>query len=267
MAYCGPLGLEQQHDRCLRQRADGTFEDVTEAWGLRPPEAQYGFTSTIYDFDDDGLLDIYVANDSVENFMWRQRRDADGRIRFTDEADTLGVKYGHGENPQASMGMCVADADGDGLFDILVTNFSHDYNNIYKGKRVGEAGSMFFQDRGLKVMGMPSYHDLSWGCGWFDFDNDIDLDLFIANGHVYKEIDRFPQNVSRYAQLNALFECMDASRFGYREVGKKAQRNAMAGVDTTKLDAGPGMEVEHCSRAAASRTGTTTVASTSWSAT
>ena len=250
LVYCGPVGLAGQHDRLLRQQEDGTFLDVTKEWGLIPPVSQYGFTVGMVDFNDDGLLDIYVANDSVENFMWQQYREPDGRIVFRDTSDTLGVKYGHGLNAQASMGMAIADIDQDGLFDILVTNFSHDYNNIYKGKRVGDAGSFFFKDRGLKVMGQPVYLDLSWGAGWFDFDNDRDLDLYIANGHVYAEIDHFTRLQSKYFQYNALFECMEPARMGYREIGTKAQQSPPSGVDPANLDAGDGMAVRACSRAA-----------------
>ena len=248
--YCGPISLVPQHDSLHRQNEDGTFEDMTTSWGVVPPAAQFGFTTAMFDFDDDGRLDIYVANDSVENFMWHQYALKNGGIRFRDASDTLGVKYGHGLNAQASMGMAVGDIDRDGLFDILVTNFSHDYNNIYKGKRVGGAGSFFFKDRGLKVMGQPVYLDLSWGAGWFDFDNDTDLDLFIANGHVYKEIDNFARLQSKYDQLNALFECIEPERMGYREVGAKAQVDPPSGVNPADLDAGDVMKVRKCSRSA-----------------
>ena len=249
-AYCGPVGLDAVHDRVLRQREDGTFEDVTTAWGLRPPAPRFGFTVGIADFDEDGLLDIYVANDSVENFLWIQSRAPDGTPRFRDLANLMGVKYGHNENAQASMGMSIADADQDGLLDILVTNFSHDYNNLYKGKRVAQTNSHFFRDRGLPVWGAASYLDLSWGCAWQDFDNDADLDVFVANGHVYKEVDAFPDIGAHYEQYNALFECMDAATLGYREVGAKAQQRPAAGVPASDLDAGSGMAVKRCSRGA-----------------
>lgn len=249
-AYCGPVGLDAQHDRMLRQREDGTFEDVTALWGLVPPTPCFAFTVGIADFNEDGLLDIYVANDSVESFLWMQSRGEDGRIRFRDLAVVMGVKWGHNENPQASMGMSIADADRDGLLDILVTNFSHDYNNIYKAKRVPQTNSWFFRDRGLAVWGAATYLDLSWGCGWYDLDNDADLDVVIANGHVYKEVDAFPAIGAHYEQYNAFFECMDAATLGYREVGAKAQLRPAAGVDPAHLDAGPGAAVKRCSRGA-----------------
>ncbi|MDF1701115.1 MAG: CRTAC1 family protein [Planctomycetota bacterium] len=251
-AYCGPIGLKGQHDTMLRQTEDGTFEDVTVAWGLRPRVGKYAFTTLMFDFNDDGLLDIYVANDSEENFMWEQARDEQGRVVFRDTSDTLGIKVGEQTTAQASMGMSVNDINRDGRLDIFITNFSHDWNNLYIAKQVGgEGGAVYFKDRGLQTMGQQVYYDLSWGCGWYDFDNDGDQDLYVANGHVYKEIDLFEKTGTAYEQLNALFENMDAAELAFREVGTKAQKNAAKGVDTTKLEAGDGMAVARCSRQAA----------------
>lgn len=252
-AYCGPLGLVGQHDVMFRQQRDGTFEDVTEKWKLIPRVAKYGFTTLLFDYNADGLLDIYVANDSEENFMWEQERLEDGSVRFRDTSDTLGVKYGYNNSAQASMGASVADFNGDGQLDMFVTNFSHDYNNIYLLHTSGTqpAETYWFKDRGLQVMGQAVFYDLSWGCGWHDLDNDGDLDLYFANGHVYKEIDLFAKTGANYEQHNSLFECMDESRLGFREVGTKGQANAPEGVDPKDLDAGNGMELLGCSRGAA----------------
>lgn len=252
-AYCGPIGLVGQHDVMFRQKPDGTFEDVTEKWQLIPRVPKYGFTVLMFDYNADGLLDIYVANDSEENFMWEQERTADGEVRFRDNSDALGVKYGYNNSPQASMGASVADFNGDGHLDMFVTNFSHDYNNIYLLHSSGTqpAETYWFKDRGLQVMGQAVFYDLSWGCGWYDFENDGDLDLYFANGHVYKEIDLFEKTGSKYTQLNSLFECMDGARLGFREIGTKGQENAPKGAEPADLDAGPGMALEGCSRGAA----------------
>src|SRR5207249_4139139 len=104
---------------------------------------------------------------------------------FVDRAEQVGVKFSQTGVGQASMGSVVADVNQDGLLDLFVTNFSHDYNNLYIGARY--PGGVTFKDRGLQVMGQAVFYDLSWGCGWYDLDNDADLDLFVANGHAYKE--------------------------------------------------------------------------------
>ncbi len=251
-AYCGPIGLVGQHDTMYRQREDGTFEDVSAAWGMVPPVGRYAFTCLMFDFNDDGMLDVYVANDSEENFMWQQGRDAQGRIQFRDTSNSLGVKFGSNLVAQASMGAVAGDFDYDGRMDIFVTNFSHDYNNIFMGQRVpGDEKRYFFKDRGLPLMAQVVFHDLSWGAGWYDFDNDRDLDLYVANGHVYKEIDLFRLTGSTYEQYNTLMECVEPGQaMGYREVGKKAQDKAATGVDPAHLEAGSGTAVFKCSRQA-----------------
>ncbi len=251
-AYCGPIGLGGLHDTLYHQQEDGSFQDVSAAWGARPRVGKYGFSALMWDFNDDGLQDIYVANDSEENFMWQQERGPGGQVLFRDTADTLGIKVGAQVTAQASMGLDVADIDFDGRLDIFVTNFSHDFNNMFMAKRAaGAEGSIYFKDRGMQTMGQEVYYDLSWGCGWYDFDNDGDLDLYFANGHVYKEIDLFERTGASFEQLNALFECMEAERLGFREIGTKGQKNAGLEVNKDDLFAGDGMAVAQCSRQAA----------------
>jgi hypothetical protein len=248
--YCGPVGLEAQPDTLYRQQEDGTFRDVSQEVGIRAKPAKYGFTSFFFDYDSDGLLDIYVANDSEENMLWHQDRTADGRPIFRDVADLLGVKYGPSQQPQASMGVSLADFDRNGLFDIFITNFSHDYNNIYVAQRFG-SGSVTFHDKGLQVMGAAVFYDLSWGCGWYDFDQDRDLDLFVANGHVYAEVDRFKKTGTSYDQYPAVFECLDAPSLRYREVGAKLKDKPPKGSSYADVFAGKGLEIKRCCRGAA----------------
>jgi len=246
-AYCGPIGLVGQHDTFLRQNADGSFEDRSVAVGMRPPTARYGFQVLTWDFNDDGRMDVYVANDSVESFLWQAESTKDGGLRFRDLSDVLGVKYGANMQPQAGMGAWVADVNQDGLFDIFKTNFALDYSNLYLAQRTRlEGGSLFFKDKGLQQLGQPLYYDLKWGCGWIDFDNDADLDLYVANGHVYKEVDLQEATGSTYKQYNALIETVDATSMSYREIGRKAvERLGPAGA---RLAAGDGMDIEKCSR-------------------
>jgi hypothetical protein len=250
LAYCGPIGLVGQHDTCYRQAEDGTFEDVSVAWGMRPPVARYAFTVLVFDFNEDGLTDVYVANDSVESFFWQQDRDSEGRVRFQDTSEILGVKFGLHLSPQAGMGATVVDANQDGRMDIFKTNFSQDYSNLYLMQRVRpDSEAFYFKDRGHQSMGQEVHYDLKWGCGFYDFDNDTDEDLLVANGHVYKEVDLRLKTGSTYEQWNALFECVDPAAVAYREIGAKPiDRKDDAPAN---LDAGGGMWAKKCFRAAA----------------
>lgn len=247
-AYCGPLGLQAQEDTFLHQNPDGTFEDRSVAMGFRAKTGpKYGFQAIAWDVNEDGLMDVYVANDSVESYLWLAEKQPGGGVRFSERAEFLGVKFGSVGNPQAGMGATVADINGDGLMDLFKTNFSQDYNNMYMAQSLG-GGRVYFKDRGLQVLGQAVFYDLSWGCGWVDFDNDADLDLYVANGHVYKEVDDQPEIGSTYNQFNALIECVDAKAMGYREIGRKAVDRL--GPKGAKLYAGDGMDVRACSRGA-----------------
>ena len=129
-----------------------------------------------------------------------------------------------------AMGACVADFNQDGLLDLFKTNFTQDYNNMYLGHRMG-SGKTFFRDVGLGTMGQAVFYDLSWGCGWHDLDGDGDLELYVANGHVYKEVDQQPEMGATYDQYNALFECVDAKALGYRECRVRLHEGELARIE------------------------------------
>ena len=192
-------------------------------------------------------MDVYVANDSVEAFLFQAEATSDGSLRFRELGDVLGVKYGPNLQAQAGMGAAVADINRDGLFDIFKTNFALDYSNVYLAQRSRpDGGALYFRDHGLATLGQPLYLDLKWGCGWVDLDNDADLDLFVANGHVYKEVDLQKETGSSYGQLNALIETIDPAKLGFREIGRKAVDRL--GAQGARLDAGDGMDIQKCSR-------------------
>jgi hypothetical protein len=203
---CGPRGLPGAPDALYRNNGDGTFTDVTEKAGIADP-GFYGFQVMFSDLDADGWPDIYVANDSTPNFFFRNNRDG----TFTDIALEAGVALSEEGRAQAGMGLDIADYDRDGRFDIFVTNFSHDTNTLYRNTPDGFHIATF-----AAGLGEASRAYLGWGAGFVDLDNDGWLDLLVANGHIYPEIDLFPLG-SAYRQRLLLYRSTGAGRF--QEIG------------------------------------------------
>ena len=194
--YCGPVGLLPAADVFYRNNGDGTFSEWTRQAGLQG-EKFYGMSALFGDYDNDGWLDLLVANDSTPNLLFRNRRDG----RFAEEALMAGVAYSGEGVAQGCMGAVWGDYDNDGLFDLFVTNFADEYNALYRNE-----GGGFFVDVSFVVgIGAAPAELVSWGTGFFDYDNDGDRDLFVANGHTYPQAD-LPRVNSSYKQANSLFE-------------------------------------------------------------
>ncbi len=222
--FCGPLGQVPQQDVVYRNDGKGTFTDVTRAAGFALDVPRYSLGVVTADYDDDGDQDVYVANDSVPNSLWRN----DGRGKFVDVGVESLVALNADGRAQAGMGTDFGDYDGDGWLDIVVTNFSHDLNTLYRSV----SGKFFVDDSMIAGMNATNM-ELGWGTGFYDFDLDSDLDLFFANGHVYPQVDQYDIG-TRYRQKNQLF----------LNVGRGRMR------DATAL-AGPGFAVERSFRGAA----------------
>jgi hypothetical protein len=200
---CGPRDLVGEPDGLYRNNGDGTFTDVTRAAGIVDP-GYYGFGVIFSDLDDDGWPDIFVANDSVPNFLFHNNRNG----TFSEGGLASGVALNLDGKAQASMGVDAADIDGDGRLDVFVTNFSLDYNTLYRNSAQG-----FFIDVSHQAgVVTPSLAYLGWGTAFADFDNDGLPDLFVANGHVYPEIDRSGRG-STYLQRKQLFRNQGKGRF------------------------------------------------------
>jgi hypothetical protein len=192
--FCGPRGEAPSQNVLYRGAGDGTFRDVTRESGVRLEKPRYTLGVVTGDYDNDGDQDVYVANDSVQNSLWRN----DGAGSFTDVGvRTLSALNADGET-QAGMGVNLGDYNADGWLDIVVTNFSQDLNTIYRS----QAGKFFLDDSILAGLGVTRL-TLSWGTAFHDFDCDGDLDLFIANGHVYPQVDDYSLGTS-YRQTNHL---------------------------------------------------------------
>jgi hypothetical protein len=158
----------------------------------------FGFAVRAVDVDDDGDLDVYVANDSDPNYLYRN----DGGGHFKEVGVPSFAAFDGNGAAQASMGIAAGDADGDGILDLFVTNFSEDFSTLYQG-----LGGGFFSDVSRETgVGPATYRPLSWGTAFADLDDDGDLDLVVANGHIYPQIDRHPEIVGTYRQRNLLLE-------------------------------------------------------------
>lgn len=200
--YCHPSNFDPEPDVLYRNRGDGTFEDVTGAAGVDRTYGS-GLGVAVLDFDGDGRLDLYVANDGNENQLWRNRGDG----AFEDAALFAGVALNGEGAAEAGMGVAVDDFDRDGDHDIFVTHLREETNTLYEN----HGGGWFADATFPRGLGYPSLAATGFGVQWRDFDNDGSVDLFVANGAVALGApDR--AGVSRYAEPNQLFRG-DGSRF------------------------------------------------------
>jgi enediyne biosynthesis protein E4 len=201
--YCGPKSLEGEPDVLYRNNGDGTFSDVTASAHIKDP-GYPGFGVLFADLDNDGWPDIYVANDSAPHFFFHNNGDG----TFTDKALVAGLALSGDGREQAGMGVDAGDYNGDGLQDVIVTNFSHDYNTLYENHAAG-----FFTDVSYPTgIARGSGPYMGWGVGFVDIDNDGRLDLFVANGHVYPQVDGHGIG-TRYLQRKQLFRNVDGHAF------------------------------------------------------
>lgn len=173
---CGPIGRTGQPDVLYHNSGDGAFRDVSHASGIIRPEAK-GLGLAVADFDADGLLDIYVANDTTENFLFRNL----GGMRFEEAGILKGVAVGSEGLAHSGMGVACGDVNNDGRLDLLVTNFDNEVNDLYQN--LGPTGFLSVnQAFGLDPVSRPV---LGFGTVFSDFDSDGYLDMFVANGHVW----------------------------------------------------------------------------------
>ena len=203
--YCGPRSRHGVPDRLLRNRGDGSFEDVTTKSGIAQTTSR-GLGITVGDFDGDGWDDFYVANDADPNQLWMNQGDGS----FLDEALLAGCALNGEGLAEAGMGVSAGDFDNDGDDDLFVTHLVGETNTLYEQ----EAGG-WFSDRSLRSgLGAPSWSSTGFGTAWLDYDNDGWLDLMVMNGEVrlirnqIRGVDPHPLR-----QRNQLFRGIGEGRF------------------------------------------------------
>jgi hypothetical protein len=207
---CGPRGLKGSRDRLYHNNGDGTFTDVSEKLGI-DPDSNYGLGVIWGDFDLDGKLDFYVANDSTPSLLYHN----EGNGKLTEVGVAAGVAYSADGREQAGMGVDFGDYDNDGLPDLVKTNFSDDSNNLYHNDGKGS----FTDLAGPAGFGPISIPYLGFGVKFADFDNDGWKDVFVVNGHVNPQVDAHAFGVS-YAERPLLFHNLGKGRF--EEIGQSA---------------------------------------------
>lgn len=173
--YCGPLRGDGETDRLFRNLGNGKFEDISIGSGIQ--KAFGGALGTVAaDFNGDGRVDIYVANDGVPNQLWVNQGDN----RFIDDALIAGVSVNKDGMAEASMGVDAADFDADGDLDLFMTHLRQETNTLYVND-----GEGWFEDRTIAAnLANPSLRYTGFGTRWFDYNNDGELDILVVNGAV-----------------------------------------------------------------------------------
>lgn len=228
-AMCGPRGLKGAPDHLFHNDGNGSFTDVSLAAGVADASGYYGIGVAFFDFDDDGKLDLFVANDSSPNYLYRNRGDG----TFQDVSFASGAAFNEAGQEQAHMGVAVGDYDRDGRDDLHVTNFENDANILYHN----DGGGLFSEATYPAGVGTPSVPFVGWGTNFLDYDNDGWPDLLVANGHVYPWVGELDWNTS-YEQRVLLFRNLKGR---FVEVGRGggeglAATRSMRGSATGDLD-------------------------------
>jgi len=200
---CGPPGLPGGKNILYRNEGGGTFRDVSEAAGITGASGTYALGVSTLDFDDDGWVDLYVANDSNPSALYLNNRDG----TFRDIGIQAGCAFSQDGKPQAGMGVAVGDYNRDGRMDIFKTNFAGDTSTLY-----ANAGNRLCEDRTFAAGIGRNTRWLGWGVGFVDLDLDGWLDLFLVNGHVYPEVEQI-RTEAGYKQRKVVYRNRGDGRF------------------------------------------------------
>jgi enediyne biosynthesis protein E4 len=193
---CGPRGLNGSPDSLYRNNGDGTFTDVSQQAGVDDPQKRFGLTSVWSDFNEDGHLDLFVANDGEPNYLYRN----DGHGHFTDVALDAGVAVDADGAEQANMGLALGDYAHTGRFSLLISHFSEQYATLFRN----DGGTAFSDVSEAAGIAHATISYVGWGDAFFDRQNCGWPDLIIVNGHVYPQVDTKDIG-TRYREPKLLF--------------------------------------------------------------
>ncbi len=194
-SYCHPNKYHGQTPTLFHNNGDGTFSDVSRSskLGLKPGN---GLGIICFDYNGDGWTDVFLANDSMENFLYKNRGDG----TFDEVALETGVAFGESGKAEAGMGVDAADYDRDGFPDLFVTHLDLEYNRLYGNQRDGT----FIDATFIAKLGAGTFKMSGFGTRFFDYDNDGWRDLFIANGHVLDNVQRLHAGTT-YAEAKTIY--------------------------------------------------------------
>ncbi|HTW47270.1 MAG TPA: CRTAC1 family protein [Acidobacteriaceae bacterium] len=201
---CGPRGLKGEPDRLFHNNGDGTFTDVSVKAGVSDPNGYYGFSAVFADLNNDGKVDLAVANDSTPNYLYINK----GNGTFEDDSYASGFALNGDGRETAGMGLGIGDYRNNGLLDLLVTDFSDDYKVLYRNDGGGNFTDVSYQT-GIAQDAIPF---LGWGVGFIDFDNDGWKDIMMINGHVYPQVDQHDWGTT-FAQRPLLYRNLQGKKF------------------------------------------------------
>jgi len=193
---CGPWGMQGESDLLFHNRGNGTFEEVAKKAGVDDPNGYYGLGVTWGDYDNDGWPDLYVANDSGPNYLYHNKHDG----TFEEVGMLSGAAVSGDGLQEGNMGVTWGDYRHEGRLSMFVTTFADQPDTLYRN--LGRDG---FSDVSWPAqLAKPTYAPVGWGTAFFDMDNDGWLDIFVANGHVYPQMDTIP-GATRYREPMLLF--------------------------------------------------------------
>ncbi len=201
---CGPRGLKGEPDHLFHNNGDGTFTDVSEKAGVADKPGYYGLSSLFADINNDGKVDLLVANDSTPNYLYINKGDG----TFEDDSYSSGYALNESGRETASMGIAAGDFLNNGMVDIFNTTFSDDYKVLYRNDGDANMTDVSYQ-MGIADVTVPF---LGWGDAFLDYDNDGWKDLMMADGHVYPQVDKEPWGTS-WAERPMLFHNVGGKKF------------------------------------------------------
>ena len=194
---CGPRGLPGESDVLFHNDGNGRYTDVSQPAGVSDPRGSFGLGIAWFDVNDDGWPDLYVANDSMPNFMYVNQKNG----TFKEQAFPLGVAVSEDGAEQGSMGVALGDYDHSGRFSLFVTNFADEYNALYRNDG-DHFSDLSFRSR-TAASSLPY---VGWGDAFLDYDNDTWADLIAVNGHVYPQLERLKTGApAGYRQRKLLY--------------------------------------------------------------